>query len=69
MDPQNEPLPAQVERRVGGFRVQEIQRVDYPLFVDVRRDGMAKESPITADLPAVTRSLGNRVGGRSSRGR
>ena len=54
MDPQNEPLPAQVERRVGGFRVQEIQRVDYPLFVDVRRDGMAKESPITADLPAVT---------------
>ena len=54
MDPQNEPLPAQVERNVGGFRVQEIQRVDYPLFVDVRRDGMAKESPITADLPAVT---------------
>ncbi len=54
MDPQNEPLPAQVERNVGGFRVREIQRVDYPLFVDVRRDGMAKESPITADLPAVT---------------
>ena len=34
--------------------VQEVQRVDYPFFVDIRRDGMAVESPITGDLPAVT---------------
>ena len=54
MDPQNEPFPARVERRVGRFSVEEIQRVDYPFFVDIRRDGMAKESPITADLPAIT---------------
>ncbi|MCI0781133.1 MAG: Gldg family protein [Chloroflexi bacterium] len=54
MDPQNEPFPATVERRVGGFRVSEIQRVDYPFFVDIRRDGMARDNRITADLPAVT---------------
>ena len=54
MDPQNEPFPARVERRVGRFSVEEIQRVDYPFFVDIRRDGMAKESPITSDLPAIT---------------
>ena len=54
MDPQNEPFPVRVQRRVGRFSVEEIQRVDYPFFVDIRRDGMAKESPITADLPAIT---------------
>ena len=54
MDPQNEPFPARVERRVGAFTVQEIQRVEYPFFVDIRRDGMAAKSPITGDLPAVT---------------
>ena len=54
MDPQNQPFPVRVERRVGGFRVSEVQRVDYPLFVDVRRDGMATESAVTTDLPAVT---------------
>ncbi len=54
MDPQNEPFPARVERRVGRFSVEEIQRVDYPFFVDIRRDGMAKERPITSDLPAIT---------------
>ncbi len=54
LDPQNEPFPARVERRMGGFRVSEIQRLDYPFFVDIRRDGMSKDSPVTADLPAVT---------------
>ena len=54
LDPQNEPFPARVQRRVGTFSVSEIQRVNYPYFVDIRRDGMSKESPVTADLPALT---------------
>lgn len=54
LDPQNEPFPVPVERQVGGFTVQEIQLIDYPHFVDVRPDGMNRESPITANLPAVT---------------
>jgi len=54
MDPQNEPFPVQVVRQVGDFQVQEIQAIDYPFFVDVRQDGMASESPIVSNLPAVT---------------
>ncbi len=54
MDRQNEPFPVPVTRNIGGFTIQEIQRVDYPYFVDVRTDGMDKESPVLANLPAVT---------------
>ncbi len=54
MDPQNEPFPIQVPRQVGGVQVLEIQEVDYPFFVDVRADGMADDSPIVSNLPAVT---------------
>jgi len=54
MDKQNEPFPVPVTRDIGGFQVQEIKRIDYPFFVDVRQDGMAKESPAVASLSAVT---------------
>jgi ABC-2 type transport system permease protein len=54
LDPQNEPFPVQVQRNVGGMQVMEIQEVSYPFFVDVRPDGMAKDSPIVSNLPAVT---------------
>jgi ABC-2 type transport system permease protein len=54
MDPRNEPFPVQVQRSVGTMSVVEIQQISYPFFVDVRRDSMAAESPIVANLPAVT---------------
>ncbi|MBN1248400.1 MAG: Gldg family protein [Anaerolineae bacterium] len=54
MDPQNEPFPVPVVRQVGEFQVQEIQALDYPMFVDVRPDGMAEDSAITSGLAAVT---------------
>jgi len=54
MDPQNEPFPVPVTRQVGTFQVQEIQAINYPFFVDVRSDGMASDSPIVSNLPAVT---------------
>jgi len=54
MDPQNEPFPVQTTRDVGGTQVREIQAIDYPFFVDVRQDGMASDSPIVSNLPAVT---------------
>jgi ABC-2 type transport system permease protein len=54
MDPQNEPFPIPITRQVGDFQVQEIQALDYPFFVDIRPDGMDPESPIVANLPAVT---------------
>jgi ABC-2 type transport system permease protein len=54
MDPQNVPFPMQQTRTVGGVQVAEYKNISYPYFVDVRSDGMSKESPITAGLPAVS---------------
>ena len=54
MDPQNEPFPVPIQRNVAGMTVMEYRQIPYPFFVDVRRDGMATESPIVANLPAVT---------------
>jgi ABC-2 type transport system permease protein len=54
LDVQNEPFPVQTVRNVGGIQVQEIQAIDYPFFVDIRQDGMASDSPIVSNLPAVT---------------
>jgi len=54
MDPRNESFPVQVQRNVGQMSVVEIQQISYPFFVDVRQDSMATESPITANLSAVT---------------
>jgi ABC-2 type transport system permease protein len=54
MDPQNEPFPVPVQRNVAGMTVYEYQQIPYPFFVDVRQDSMATESPIVANLSAVT---------------
>jgi ABC-2 type transport system permease protein len=54
LDTQNEPFPVQVQRNLGGMSVMEIQQVNYPFFVDIRRDQMSKDSPVVANLPAVT---------------
>jgi ABC-2 type transport system permease protein len=54
MDPQNEPFPVQVQRTVAGMSVLEYRQIPYPFFVDVRQDSMATESPIVANLSAVT---------------
>jgi len=54
MDAQNEPFPVPVARQAGNYQVQEIQALDYPMFVDVRSDGMAKDNPIVSGLPALT---------------
>jgi len=43
-----------VQRQSGGYQVVEVQEVPYPYFVDVRPDGMAKDSVIVSSLPAVT---------------
>jgi ABC-2 type transport system permease protein len=54
LDPRNEPFPQQRQRQVGNMSVVELEQVNYPFFVDVRPDGMSQESPIVANLPAVT---------------
>lgn len=50
MDPQNESFPTTVQ----SGSILQIRAVDYPFFVDVRRDGMSPTHPITSSLEAVT---------------
>lgn len=54
LDAQNAAFPIPVNRRVGGFVVQETQMVDYPYFVDIRSDGMTQDNAMTAGLNQVT---------------
>ncbi|MCI5065306.1 Gldg family protein [bacterium] len=54
LDPQNESYPIPVQREIAGFRVQEIQKVPYPLFVDVRADGMNEDTLITSGITQMT---------------
>lgn len=54
LDEQSEPIPVPVERDLGGLRVREIQYLPYPFFVDVRPEGMAETTPVTAGLNSVT---------------
>jgi len=54
MDPQNEPFPMQVPRKVGNTTIAELRLIDYPFFVDVRGDGMSNKNSIVAGLAAVT---------------
>ena len=54
LDPENTPFPIPVQRDLGGFVVQEIQTLDYPYFPDVRGDGLAEASGITANLNQIT---------------
>lgn len=54
LDQQSMPFPIPVERNVGGFQVQEIQRVPYPYFIDVRDDGLQSSEAPTLGLKQIT---------------
>ena len=54
LDPQNAAFPIPVERNVDGFTVRETQMVEYPYFVDIRPDGMERNSGLTSGLDQVT---------------
>ena len=54
MDSQNAPFPIPVNEERGGFRVQRIQLVPYPFFVDIRGSGLNEEVPALSGLPSVT---------------
>ena len=56
LDRQNAPLPIPVERDVGGIPVRQIQLLDYPYFVDVRENGLARGDAPTVGLNQLTLS-------------
>lgn len=53
MDPNNAAFPAPVTRQVGGLQLQEMRMLDYPWFVDIRRDGMNTDTPIMAGVDQI----------------
>lgn len=53
LDERSAPFPTPVIRDLGGFRVREIQLVDYAPFADVRPEQMDRDNPALAGLPGV----------------
>jgi ABC-2 type transport system permease protein len=53
MDPNNTPFPIPIQRRIGSYVVREVRNLPYPLFPDLREDGMADDG-ITASLGQLT---------------
>lgn len=54
MDPQNAPFPVPVVETRGGFRLQRIELLPYPMFPDIRSDGFNRKSPVLSGLSGVT---------------
>lgn len=54
MDSQNAALPIPIMRNIGGMQVQDVQMLDYPYFLDIRKEGFPTPNPITAELPQLT---------------
>lgn len=54
LDPQNSAFPVPVQRQVAGFTVQETRLVNYPYFIDIRPDGMNRESGLLSGLHQLT---------------
>lgn len=53
-DMQNSPFPIPVERKVAGFSIRETRLVKYPLFIDIRPEGMNEDNGITSGLGQLT---------------
>ncbi len=56
LDPQNSPLPIPVDREVAGIPIRQFQLLDYPLFPDIREDGLAKGDTPVLGLRQLTLS-------------
>jgi ABC-2 type transport system permease protein len=54
LDQQHAMFPAPVVRRAGEYKFRDVQMIDYPYFVDLRTEGLARNHPITASLPQLT---------------
>jgi len=54
LDPQNAAFPVPVERQVGGLSVQETHLLNYPYFVDIRSDGMNRDSGLLTGIDQLS---------------
>ena len=54
MDEQSAAFPAPIIRESGGYEFRDVKILDYPYFIDIRRDGLARKHPITENIPQLT---------------
>lgn len=54
LDPENTPFPIPVQRRLGGFVVQEVVSLPYPFFPDIRGRGIEQSSGVMLGLDQIT---------------
>ena len=54
LDPQNAAFPVPVERQVSGYTVQETHLLNYPYFVDIRHDGMQRDSGLLTGIDQLS---------------
>ena len=54
LDPHASAFPVPVQRNLGGFTVEETHLVNYPYFIDIRREGMSEKNAVTAGVAQIT---------------
>ena len=54
MDEQSAAFPAPVIRESGGYEFRDVTMLDYPYFIDIRRDGLSRKHPVTENIPQLT---------------
>ena len=71
LDPQNAAFPVPVERQAGGFAIRETHLINYPYFIDIRNDGMNRDSGLLTGLDQLSMSWASpvRVDSEKNQGR
>lgn len=54
LDKQSSAFPAPIIRKSGDYKFRDVKMLDYPYFIDLRSDGLAREHPVTGSLPQLT---------------
>lgn len=54
MDEQSSAFPAPIIRESGGYEFRDVKILDYPYFIDIRREGLARKHPVTENIPQLT---------------
>ncbi len=54
LDEQNAAFPIPVDRRVGGFVLQETRMIDYPYFIDIREQSINQDSGLASGINQIT---------------
>jgi ABC-2 type transport system permease protein len=54
LDNKSAPFPAPVARQAGDYQFRDVQMLDYPYFIDIRKRGLARSHPVTRSLPQLT---------------